>query len=312
MPTLPKIPKIPTISTHVTIRRPDKLKLLRELKELFVIALGAGPFAIAVNRLLVPHAIVGGGLAGFCEILYFASGGILEIWWMQLLINMGLLIVAIKMIGWRFCARTLYGVIALTIWMKFIPIPEVPQITDPFMAVILGGLFAGCGLGFVLLNNGSTGGTDIVAMILSKYAHLPMGRALLTSNIVIICGAYFLPEVHSIEKVLFGLCYTFMSSTAVDWVMNRSRICVQFFIFSKYWEEITHAIMTEVHRGVTILDGEGGYTGENKKVITVLARKSEASKIFRLVRQIDPDAFVSETQTQGVFGRGFESIKTQA
>ncbi|MCQ2330897.1 MAG: YitT family protein [Paludibacteraceae bacterium] len=306
-----KLPKM-NPGLRFTIRKPDKLKVLRELKELLVIALGAGPFAIAVNRILVPHAVVGGGLAGFCEILYFASGGFLQIWWMQLLINIGLLIVAIRMLGWRFCWRTAYGVLALTVWMKCIPIPDVPQITDPFMAVILGGLFAGCGLGFVLMNNGSTGGTDIIAMILSKYAHLPMGRALLTSNIVIICSAYFLPEVHSVEKVLFGLCYTFMSSTAVDWVMNRSRQSVQFFIFSKYWEEIAHAIMTEVPRGVTILDGEGGYTKEVKKVITVLARKSEVTKIFRLVRQIDPDAFVSETQTQGVFGQGFESIKTQA
>jgi len=292
-----------------TIRRPDKLKLLRELKELMVIAIGAAPFAIAVNRILVPHAIVGGGLAGFCEILYFATSGILQIWWMQLAINLVLLAVAIKIIGWRFCTRTLYGVLALTTWMKFIPIADVSAISDPFMAVILGGLFAGTGLGLVLMNNGSTGGTDIIAMILSKYAHLPMGRALLASNIVIICGAYFLPEVHSIEKVLFGLCYTFMSSTAVDWVMNQSRQSVQFFIFSKYWEEISHAIMTEIPRGVTILDGEGGYTKEPKKVITVLARKSEAAKIFRLVRQIDPEAFVSETQTQGVFGQGFESIK---
>jgi len=292
-----------------TIRRPDKLKLLREFKELFVIALGAGPFAIAVNRILVPHAIVGGGLAGFCEILYFATGGLLQIWWMQLAINLVLLAIAVKLIGWQFCTRTFYGVLCLTAWMKFIPIAEVSAISDPFMAVILAGLFAGVGLGLVLMNNGSTGGTDIIAMILMKYAHLPMGRALLASNIVIICGAYFLPEVHSVEKVLFGLCYTFMSSTAVEWVMNQSKQSVQFFIFSQYWEEIAHAIMTEVPRGVTILDGEGGYTRQPKKVITVLARKSEASKIFRLVRQIDPEAFVSESEARGVFGQGFESIK---
>ena len=286
-------------------------KFLREVKELLMIALGAIPFAIAVNRILVPHAIVGGGLAGFCEILYFASHGFLGIWWTQLLINILLLIIAIKTIGWKFCLRTAYGVLALTLWMKVIPIPTVPDISDPFMAVILGGLFSGVGLGFVLLNNGSTGGTDIIAMILTKFAHLPMGRALLVSNILIIASAYFLPEVRSIEKVLFGLCYTFMSSTAVDWVMTRMRQSVQFFIFSQKWEEIAEAIMNEAHRGVTILDGKGGYTKEPIKVITVLARKNEAIKIFRLVRQIDPEAFVSESQTEGVFGQGFEPIKSQ-
>ncbi len=274
-----------------------------------IIALGAIPFAIVLNQIMVPHAIVGGGMAGFCEILYFASHGALPIWLTNLVINAGLLIVAIKLVGWKFCVRTVYGVICLTLWMKLIPIPDTPIISDPFMAVILGGLFAGCGLGFVLLNNGSTGGTDIIAMILSKYAHLPMGRAMLVSNILIISGAYFLPEVHSIEKVLFGLCYTFMSSTAIDWVMNRVRQSVQFFIFSTKYDQIAEAIMTEVPRGVTILDGQGGYTHQSMKVITVLARRSESHKIFRLVRSIDPDAFVSETQTEGVFGRGFEPIK---
>lgn len=291
------------------LRRYRRWKPFVEAKELFVIALCCGPFAIALNRLLIPHAIVGGGLAGFCEILYFASDGLLPVWATNLTINIFLLLLAIKLVGWQFCVRTVYGVACLTVWFKLIPIPEVPAITDPFMAVILGGLFAGTGLGLVLLNNGSTGGTDIVAMIVSKFGHLPMGRAMLASNILIITGAYFLPEVHSIEKVLFGLCYTFMSSMAVDWVMTRVRQSVQFFIFSSQYKQIAHAIMTQIPRGVTILDGHGGYTQQDMKVITVIARKNESTRIFRLVRAIDPNAFVSETQTIGVFGQGFESIK---
>lgn len=280
-----------------------------EAKELFVIAICCAPFAVALNRLLIPHAIVGGGLAGFCEILYFATDGALPVWATNFVINIGLLVAAVKLVGWQFCLRTLYGVACLTVWLKIIPIPETPQITDPFMAVILGGLFAGTGLGIVLLNNGSTGGTDIIAAVVAKFGHLPMGRAMLASNILIIAGAYFLPEVRSIEKVLFGLCYTFMSSTAVDWVMNRVRQSVQFFIFSQHYKQIAHAIMTQVPRGVTILDGHGGFTNQDMKVVTVIARKNESTRIFRLVRAIDPDAFVSETQTIGVFGRGFESIK---
>lgn len=291
------------------LRRYRRWKPWVEIKELLVIAICCGPFAIAVNRILIPHAIVGGGLAGFCEILYFASNGLLPVWATNLGINILLLLLAIKLMGWKFCARTMYGVLCLTLWFKLIPVPEVPAISDPFMAVILGGLFSGTGLGLVLLNNGSTGGTDIVAMILSKFGHLPMGRALLASNILIIAGAYFLPEVHSVEKVLFGLCYTFMSSTAVDWVMTRVRQSVQFFIFSSHHHEIAQAIMTQVPRGVTVLDAHGGYTQQEMKVITVIARKNESTRIFRLVRAIDPDAFVSETQTIGVFGRGFESIK---
>jgi len=291
------------------LRRYKRWRPFVEAKELLVIALACAPFAIALNRLLIPHAIVGGGLAGFCEILYFASNGVLPVWATNLAINICLLFAAFKLVGWQFTLRTLYGVGCLTVWLSVIPIPATPAITDPFMAVILGGLFSGTGVGIVLLNNGSTGGTDIVAAIVAKFGHLPMGRALLASNILIIAGAYFLPEVRSVEKVLFGLCYTFMSSMAVDWVMTRVRQSVQFFIFSAHYKQIAHAIMTQVPRGVTILDGHGGYTNQEMKVITVIARKNESTRIFRLVRAIDPDAFVSETQTIGVFGRGFENIK---
>ncbi len=134
----------------------------------------------------------------------------------------------------------------------------------------------------------------------------------MTCDIVIILCAYFLPDVRSIEKVLFGLCYTFMSSTAVDWVMNRMRQSVQFFIFSKKYNEIAEAIMTQVPRGVTFLEAQGGYSKEPTKVITCIARQHESAKIFRLVRSIDPDAFVSQSQVRGVFGQGFDSIKDKA
>lgn len=283
-----------------------------EIKELFMIALCTIPYGIVMNQILVPHAIVGGGLSGFCEILYFATGGVLPIWLTTLTFNLILLAIAIKIVGWKFCVRTIYGVGCLTVWFKVIPIAEVPMITDPFMAVILAGLFNGSAIGVVFLNNGSSGGTDIIAMITNKLLHISLGRVMLTLDLFIISSAYFLPEVHSLEKVLFGLCYTFMLTTAIDFVMNRTRQSVQFFIFSKYHREIADAIMTQVERGVTILDGEGGYSHQPMKVVTCLARKHESAKIFRLVRSIDPNAFVSQTAAAGVFGQGFDSIREKA
>ncbi len=277
-----------------------------------MIAICTIPYAFAVNQILVPHTVVGGGLTGFCEIIYFATGTAVPIWLSSLVINLALLAAAAFTIGWRYCVRTVYGVFWLTVWLKLVPIAPVPIITDPFMGVVLGGLFVGSFLGMVFLNNGSTGGTDIIAMIVNKYHHLPIGRVLMTCDIVIILCAYFLPDVRSIEKVLFGLCYTFMSSTAVDWVMNRMRQSVQFFIFSKKYNEIAEAIMTQVPRGVTFLEAQGGYSKEPTKVITCIARQHESAKIFRLVRSIDPDAFVSQSQVRGVFGQGFDSIKDKA
>ncbi len=285
-------------------------KWLSEIAEYLLITIAIGAYAVGVNRILVPHAIVGGGLTGICEIIYFASGMTIPIWLSSLVINTGLLVLAVLTVGWRFCVRTIYGVICMAVWLWLVPIPKVPDMTDPFMAVVVGGLFVGVGLAVIYLNGGSTGGTDIIAMVVNKYKHQPIGRVLFLCDLVIIGVAYFLPEVHSLEKVLFGLTYTFMATTAIDVVMNKTRQSVQFFIFSqKHYREIADAIMTQADRGVTILDGEGGYSHQPMKVITTLAHRHDVNKIFRIVRDIDPDAFVSQSQTSGVFGLGFDSIK---
>lgn len=286
----------------------QRMKPLIAIKEYFMILICTIPYAIVVNQILVPHAIVGGGLTGLCEIIYFATDTLVPIWLTTFIFNLLLLLAAFFTVGWRYCVRTMWGVFWFTLWMKLIPIPEVAMISDPFMAVILGGLFMGSFLGMVFLNNGSTGGVDIIAMIVNKYHHLPMGRVLMACDITVILCAYFLPEVRSLEKILFGLCFTFMASTAVDWVMNRTRQSVQFFIFSSKYEEIAEAIMTQVPRGVTFLDAQGGFTKQPGKVITVIARQYESSKIFRLVHAIDPQAFVSQSQVRGVFGQGFDPI----
>ena len=296
----------------------QRMKPLIAIKEYLMIIVATIPYAIAVNWILLPHTIVGGGLTGLCEILYFASDKLIPIWLSSFVCNLALLIAAFFTVGWRYCVRTLWGVLWYTIWLKVVEIPAEPVISDPFMAVILGGLFMGSFLGIVFLNNGSTGGVDIVAMIVNKYKHLPMGRVLMACDIVIILCAYFLPEIkelpfgQGLEKILFGLCYTFMAGTAVDWVLNRTRQSVQFFIFSTKYEEIAEAIMTQVPRGVTLMDAQGGYSKEPMKVVTTIARQHESATIFRLVNAIDPNAFVSQSQVRGVFGQGFESIKEKA
>ena len=284
------------------------------LKEFLLIIISTIPYALTVNQLLVPHAIVGGGVTGLCEIIYFATNAYVPIWLSSALINILLLIIAALTVGWRYALRTIWGVMWLTIWLKIIPIAQVPLLTDPFMAVVIGGLFNGCFLGICFLNNGSTGGTDIVAMIVNKYHHLPMGRVLLFADMTVIASAFFLPTIQAagtqgaIEKILFGLTYTFMASTAVDWIMNRMRQSVQFMIFTQKPEEIAQAIITQVHRGCTFLDGQGGYNKQPMKVVTCIARSYESATIFRLVRAIDPKAFVSQSQVRGVFGQGFDPM----
>ena len=284
------------------------------LKELLMIVLCTIPYALTVNQLLVPHAIVGGGVTGLCEIIYFATNTYIPIWLSSATINIALLIIAAITVGRRYAVRTVWGVMWLTIWLKVIPIASVPLLTDSFMAVVIGGLFTGCFLGICFLNNGSTGGTDIIAMIVNKYHHLPMGRVLLMADMLVISSAFFLPTIQAagmqgaIEKILFGLTYTFMCSTAVDWIMNRMRQSVQFMIFSTKADEIAEAIISQAHRGCTLLNGEGGYHKQPMKVVTTIARSYESATIFRLVRAIDPKAFVSQSQVRGVFGQGFDPM----
>lgn len=284
------------------------------LKELLMIIICTIPYAFGVNQLLVPHAVVGGGVTGLCEIIYFATNAYIPIWLSSAVLNLTLLIVAALTVGWRYALRTLWGVLWLTIWLRVIPIATVPLLTDPFMAVVIGGLFTGCFLGICFLNNGSTGGTDIVAMIVNKYHHLPMGRVLMMTDLVVISSAFFLPTIQAegmqgaIEKILFGLTYTFMLSTAVDWVMNRMRQSVQFMIFTQKPDEIAEAILTQAHRGCTFLEAQGGYNKQPMKVVTTIARAHESATIFRLVRAIDPNAFVSQSQVRGVFGQGFDPM----
>ncbi len=287
----------------------NKKAVFIEIKEYLMIAICSIPYGLVVNQVLVPHAIIGGGLTGLCEILYFATDSALPIWLSSLVLNVVLIVIAIIVLGWKTCVRTLWGILCLTVWLKLFPISAHAQISDPFMAIVLAGIFNGAGLGLIYAYNGNTGGTDIIAMIVNKYKHMPMGRALFMVDMVIIGSAWFLPQVTRVEQILFGLCYVFIEAQAVDWVMGRGRQSVQFFIFSKKYKEIADAIMTRTGRGVTFLEAKGAYTQQESKVIVLLTRKSESTAIFRIVMEIDPSAFISETQTRGVFGLGFEPIK---
>ena len=177
------------------------------------------------------------------------------------------------------------------------------------MSCTLGAICMGLGTGIVFIANGSSGGTDIIAKVVNKYRNVTMGRMLLYCDVIIISSSYFV--FHNLEKIVYGLVVMVIFSFTVDLVVNGFRQSVQFFIFSHKHEEIANRINSEVHRGVTILDGMGWYSKEPIKVVTVLARKNESIKIFRLVKEIDPHAFVSQTSAIGVYGEGFDVMKVK-
>ncbi|MDO9634672.1 MAG: YitT family protein [Paludibacter sp.] len=281
------------------------------IREYVMITLGLFLYAMAWKGLLIPHQITGGGVTGVGALVFYATGIPISLTYLS--INALLLVTAFKIVGWQFSFRTLIGVGILTFFLTVIP--EFPPGTfihenESFMACVLGGLIMGGGIGLIFLNNGSSGGTDIVAKVINKYRNITLGRALLYTDVLIISSSYFL-EFGSIEKIVYGLTTLTISTIAVDMVINGVRQSVQFFIFSKKHDEIANRINTEMHRGVTILEGTGWYSQEPMKVVTVVVRKNESISIFRIVKEVDANAFISQASVIGVYGEGFDMIKSK-
>lgn len=315
----------------------------RTIFEYLVIIIGIAPMALMVNWVLLPHAFVGGGLTGICSVIYYLTGGLfpslfpeyggaIPVWLTTFVFNAILLLIAGLTVGWRFTIRTMVGVAAITFWYRVIPILPEPIIEDPWLGAIIGGFVFGLSLGCVLAANGSSGGTDIVAMIVNHYRNISLGNIMLACDVVIIASAFFLPlpesmlqeYTHSsppqggieggllflkIKRVLYGVAMTLSYTVAVDWLMARLHRSVHFLIYSSKYDEIATAINTTVNRGVTVLDGTGWYSKKPVKVISVLVRKPESSLVFSLIHSIDPEALVSIADVGGVFGSGFDKIK---
>lgn len=279
------------------------------IKEYVTILFGLALYALGWTGFLLPHQITTGGITGLAALVFFANGLPVAVTYFS--INIVLLIISVRMFGWKFSFRTIAGVIILTFFLSVAQnyIHKPLLVGEPFMACVIGGLLAGAGVGTVLTANGSTGGTDIIALIINKYRNITPGRAMLYSDLVIICSSYFL--FHSIDKILYGLTTLAVSTYAVDMVVNGDRQSVQFFIFSSKFEAIAERINIEAHRGVTVLDGMGWYSKEPAKVLCVMARKNESVKIFRIVKQVDPNAFVSQGSVIGVYGKGFDIMKSK-
>ena len=304
--------------------------------EYLFIFLAMFPMAMIVNWIILPQNIVSGGLTGICAIIYYATsgsfpdifamyGGSIPVWLTTLVLNSVLLLIAYFTVDWRFCVRTLFGTLTLAMWYRVIPIRTTPLIDDPVSACIVGGLAFGVALGIVMANNGSSGGTDIVAKVVHHYRDISLGRVMIICDLIIIASSYMLPlpeqfmhdgitaqEIADFKtrRILYGLCMTVSYTLSVDTMMNHLRRSVQFFIYSQnHYAEIATAINQNVNRGVTILDGMGWYSKQPMHVVSVLARRHEAQQIIRIVRDIDPNAFVSQANVSGVFGKGFEAIK---
>lgn len=284
-------------------------KFFRETKDYVMIALGMLTYGIGWTVFLLPNDIPSGAVPGIASIIYWATG--FPVQYTYLIINFLLLLLALKILGLRFCLKTIWAVAVLTLLLAVIQeVVKGSLIHDqPFMACVLGASFCGAGIGIAFSLNGSTGGTDIIAAIVNKYRDISLGRVILICDVIIISSSYLV--LHDWEKVVYGYVVLFISSFVLDQVVNSARQSVQFFIISNKYEEIGQRINKDLHRGVTFIDGVGCYTHNNVKMMFVLAKKRESTVIFRLIKDIDPHAFVSQSAVIGVFGEGFDRIKVK-
>ena len=297
--------------------------IMKEVEDYFFITLGLVLYTIAFTVFLMPYQIVAGGVTGLSAIIYYATGFHLENTY--IIINGILLLVALKILGFKFMLKTIFAIFALYFMLMFaqeiipkqdngLPIKLLGEGQD-FMSMIIGCVITGIALATVFLHNGSTGGTDIIAASVNKYHNVSLGSVLITADFCIIGSCMFFPQfgdyIERAHKVMFGFCVMALENFVLDYVMNARRESVQFLIFTRKWQEIANAIGTQMHHGVTILDGHGWYTGQEIKVLCILAKKNESIIIFRLIKMIDPQAFVSQSAVIGVYGEGFDEMKVK-
>lgn len=279
----------------------------RTIKSHLIITFGLLLNALGWTAFLIPAQITGGGITGVSTLIFYASKFPVGI--SYLIINGILVLIAIKILGRGFGVKTIFSVAVLTILFSMLQqIITMPLVNDTFLSSVIGGILAGAGVGIVFSQGGSTGGTDIIAMIINKYRNINPGRVILYIDIFIIASSFFI--FSSVEKLVYGYVSMGITSYVIDLLFTGSKQSVQMFIFSKQYAIIAERIGKDIRRGITIIDGQGWYTGEQTKVLLVMVKKPEASQIFRIVKEIDQDAFMSVNNVMGVYGKGFEEIKS--
>lgn len=288
----------------------DYLKntVLTEVKSLIVIVIGLVLYAFAASAFQIPHKIVGGGATGLSTVVYYLSNQKIPVGLSFLLINVFLISIAFKILGKKFAFRTIIAVlIGSAVFGIVQPMFPVAIVNDKFLSSVIAGMIAGVGVAFALSSGGSTGGTDIVAMLVTKYKNVSPGRVLMISDsLVISSGLLINPDI---EGLVYGFVLMGVTSLTVDFVLTGKKQSAQIFVFSEKYDEIAAAFSGELKRGVTVLDCHGWYSGRAQKMLIVVVRKNEVSEALRIAKRIDANAFMTMNNVMGVFGQGFEEVK---
>ncbi len=286
-------------------------------KEYLIISIGLLLYALGWSTFLIPNNLVGGGVTGISAIILYATG--FSISYSYIIINGVLVLIALKVLGKQFGVKTVYAILIVSVFFKIIPglippelIQDISIGNGKLLSAIMGGVCSGVGIAITFTQGGSSGGTDIIALMISKYRNISPGKLILYCDIVIIASSMLIPGDSSLgEKlavVIYGYILITVSSYTIDLVLSGARQSIQIFIFSKQYEEIAEKI-TAIGRGVTVIDAMGWFTKEKGKVLMVIVRRTESNFVFRVIREVDKSAFISVGNVMGVYGQGFDQIK---
>lgn len=290
----------------------------KTVKDYLLISIGLLLYVLAWTIFIIPNHLVGGGCTGISAIIQYATG--FNISYTYFLLNAVLLVLGIRILGKGFGAKTVYAVIFCSVAFKFVPmfipkefIQQIAVDNGKMLCVLFGGALSGLGTSMAIRFGGSTGGTDIIALMVNKYHNISTGTLIVAMDIIIISSSLLIPSDASwgerFANVVYGFVCSGVSSISLDYFIMGSKQSVQMLIFSDKYEKIADRIIGESRHGVSVFDAEGWYTKAGHRVLLVVVRKTEMNHFLMLIKEEDPSAFVSVGNVHGVYGMGFEQIK---
>ncbi len=291
---------------YILVITMNRATLISELKSYLIITAGLLISAIGWTGFIIPSNIVGGGILGLSSLIYFLTG--LPVGPTNLVLNAILIIIAIKVLGKGFGFKTIYSLIVLSIFLTvFQYIITEPIVKEKFMAAIIGGGLIGLSIGIMFVQGGSTGGTEIIAMLINHKRSVSPGKVMISCDLVVISSSFII--FHSIETMVYGFVVIGLMSYVSDWVLTGARQSVQISVFSDRPKEVADHIAQEINRGISFVKGHGYYSKKDRDFIMMVVRKSESHIIFQAIKEVDPGAFVTVANVMAVYGKGFDSYK---
>lgn len=285
-------------------------KFLSVAWDYLLITVGTLIYVMAWTSFLIPNGMASGGLTGLCTIIQYGTG--MPVAWTFPIINVLLLVMGFLVMGNAFGIKTIYVIGLSSLLFKILPDFSALQVimeNQGLTVALVGGSLEALGIGLVLLRGGSTGGTDIVAMMINKYWPVSPGRVYLISDIFIILSVLLVPD-KGVVDVIYAYFVMLVFSFGVDFVVLGNKSSVQLLVFSTRYQEIADHIINDVQRGVTALKSIGWYSQKESRVLLIILRKNQMTEVINEIKNIDKDAFVSVSSANSVYGEGFEEIKT--